>query len=334
MPRFVTAFVVAIASLFSVSALANPWVPVASLPVGRNGGNGAVLGGDNKIYVLGGHTGSQYVANAQVFDGISWSEIAPLPSPRITSAAVDGKGRVYAVGGGSTDALDEVLRYDSGTNTWIPVTSLPVPRGAIATCTDAYGRIYAIGGNTPTHAFADVFRYDANSDTWSTLTPLNAPRNLCGAFCASNGMIYVFGGAGDNTGEMASIERYNPLTDTWTVLQVSLSDARQAPGCVGPDGMFYTVGGWTPGYSSLVEVFDPKTESITTYTSLDRASNNHSCVARGNYIYAIGGDFGSTVVSRTLRPVFLCTPGDSDGDQSVNFQDITAVLSNFNASCP
>lgn len=271
----------------------------------------------------------------QVFDGTSWSQAAPLPTARHTSAAVDGLGRVYAIGGGNGVNTAEVLRFDAESNTWNSVAPLPQPRRGHATCSDAYGRIYALGGtNAGGVVSANAYRYDSSTNVWTTLAPMNGTRDTFNAYCAPNGMIYIFGGANNLGQELSSIERYNPLTNTWTVLPATLSDARFAPGCAGPDGKFYIVGGWSPGYTSLVEVFDPKTETITTYTSLDRASNNHSCVARGNYIYAIGGDWGSTIVSRTLRPVFLCTPGDADGDQSVNFQDITAVLTNFNTTCP
>jgi hypothetical protein len=78
---------------------------------------------------------------------------------------------------------------------------------------------------------------------------------------------------------------------------------RQVQGTVGRDGLFYLVGGWMPGYTGVVERYNPVTDSWLSYAPLNQARNNMGVVTgRSGRIYAIGGD-GPALVGRPVNTV-------------------------------
>src|SRR5438093_1083193 len=73
------------------------WVELPKLNHPRAAGAAAVVG--DKLVVMGGQANGQLVKPTEVFDGKSWKDAAPMPTPRDhLAAASDGK-YVYAVGG-------------------------------------------------------------------------------------------------------------------------------------------------------------------------------------------------------------------------------------------
>jgi hypothetical protein len=109
----------------------------------RAAGAAAVV--DDKIVVSGGQANHQLVPATDVFDGVRWTDGAPIPTPRDHLAgATDGK-YLYAVGGRDLSAdknVGAVERYDPVTNVWVRMSSLPTPRGG----SGAGNRLVTIGG--------------------------------------------------------------------------------------------------------------------------------------------------------------------------------------------
>jgi N-acetylneuraminic acid mutarotase len=133
------------------------WSKGPDMPTARSS-HSAAVGGDGRIYVLGGVRGAlptwpneDQVATVEAYDPArdQWSTVASLPEARRGSAAVaDAQGRIYALGGehnyfpmGSAD------RYDPETDTWTELPDLPRQRRFHAATRGADGRIYLLAGH-------------------------------------------------------------------------------------------------------------------------------------------------------------------------------------------
>jgi len=150
----------------------------------------------------------------------SWNTMAPMNQARSALGVVAVDGKIYAIGGSLTfgtansasNYLDTNECYDSKSNTWTTLTSMPTPRQsfAIAACE---GKIYCIGGYgyTEEKGLLDNLVvnevYDIASDSWSTKTPLPISGSNLQAqvvdekiFVIVSRLLYV----------------YDPVADSWT----------------------------------------------------------------------------------------------------------------------
>jgi hypothetical protein len=127
------------------------WSTLAAMPLGYSSFAMATL--NNKIYAVGGYTGSNAQPNASVYSGGVWSNITSLTTPRSDLGLAAGPdGRLYAVGGNDGDdvttvALDSVEAYSPALNRWVTLTTkMTDKRYTFGLTTGADGRIYAVGG--------------------------------------------------------------------------------------------------------------------------------------------------------------------------------------------
>jgi hypothetical protein len=116
------------------------------------------LGG--KIYIIGGLGGSSSLSECvaqssmEVFDpmtGMVGSDtLAPLTTPRYYFGAAEANGKLYALGGcsseSSTGSLSSIEEYNPALNTWTVKADLPASRSNFATVS-WQGTIYVIGGS-------------------------------------------------------------------------------------------------------------------------------------------------------------------------------------------
>ena len=130
------------------------WVTGISMRGTRNEGTAAV-GGDGRIYVMGGCTTvGCYSSSVQAFDPATdtWASATAMPWTDMNLAATTGlDGRIYVVGGCDPwyqCPMGTAGVYDPSTNTWTALPSMPNPRQYLAATTGLDGRIYAIGGST------------------------------------------------------------------------------------------------------------------------------------------------------------------------------------------
>ena len=152
----------------------------------------------------------------------TWTQKAPMPTPRsaLSVAAVDGK--IYALGG-KTRGLNGFLlatneMYDPANDTWAAKAPMPTPR-AFFTVAVFQNKIYCFGGLIGNSTQREQFWkgctanevYDPSTDTWETKAPMPTARWRLQANTA-NGKIFLIGGAPN-----ASLnEVYDPETDNWT----------------------------------------------------------------------------------------------------------------------
>jgi len=260
--------------LLAVFLLAASWQPVAPLPEPR-WFHGAALGGDGKIYAMGGYVDS----TRDEFLGMDFK------SPQ----------QVYGIG-----RLSLVI-YNPTTNTWSRGPAVPKyksrgrsfdSRGilhestgerdmhheAIVSAADAEGRVYWFGGR----GFMGPLRFNPRTGAWEQPSipivqqgiyqwdPV-AKRGIiiqpelfigsrptyvrlsAAAATGPEGKIYIVGGLGHRIEDAAdhrkiwrllgSLEVYDPATDTWTE-KAHLQQPRQLHAAAfGPDGKLYVFGG-------------------------------------------------------------------------------------------
>jgi hypothetical protein len=179
------------------------------------------------------------------------------------------------------------------TITWSAKAAMPTARTWISAAVLG-GKIYVFGGISGTTKLAVVERYDPATNTWDSRANLPTPRYATAAVTL-NDKIYVIGGVNASNQIQKIVEVYDPLTDTWTTAQ-SMPTARcRLAAVAGPDGKIYVIGGSTTstldltGYSNVVEVYTPTTNSWATAAPMNTPRVGLAAAVSGGKIYAFGG---------------------------------------------
>jgi len=81
----------------------------------------------------------------------TWTEKAPMPTPRYGCAVATYGNKIYVFGGGINDSgcANETVVYDPATNTWATKASMPTARDRLCVVV-VDDRLYAIGGTRAT----------------------------------------------------------------------------------------------------------------------------------------------------------------------------------------
>jgi N-acetylneuraminic acid mutarotase len=130
-----------------------------------------------------------------------WSDLGPLPAPRLGAAVAISGNTLYVIGGAhpnskSLAGLTIVMIYSIHTRRWGTAAPIPTPLVFPAATVDHHGRIYLIGGGDTSGATsAQVSIYDPTLNSWTTGPPLLQPVGGLGAATGKDGRIYAIGGA-------------------------------------------------------------------------------------------------------------------------------------------
>jgi N-acetylneuraminic acid mutarotase len=283
----------------------------------------ALAEANGKIYVLGGYPpemGPNRTSSAvQVYDiaSNSWQMGPQLPEPNNHGMAASVNGKVYLLGGQTTDdqngatAVDHVWELDPALNTWVAKAPMPTARsGGVAVVLG--GKIYVAGGRVPRGN--DFAAYDVATNTWEALPDLPSQRNhITGA--AINGRVHIVGGRlGNGLSPLKSDanEVYNPQTRTWTTAAPMLS-GRSGINGVMARGCFHVWGGESPtGMSPQHEYYDPRTNQWASLRNMPLPVHGVVGSAFVNGLIwvtgggtQIGGAFGS-LHNQTYQPAVSC----------------------------
>ena len=178
-------------------------------------------------------------------------------------------------------------------DSWSAMSQMPTAvAGAKAAVVN--DKIYVIGGKTN-------FEYDPAMDTWVSKQPMPTPRGDGVAVSVFENKIYVIGGRIVDGGATTAInEMYDPATDTWET-KTSMPTARQELEANTVDEKIYLIGGVTPDPklpansntyipTNKTEVYNPKTDTWTTASSLPDFLFNYASDVHDNKIYLIAGN--------------------------------------------
>jgi non-specific serine/threonine protein kinase len=181
------------------------WVELPHLNRPRAAGAAAVVG--NKIVVMGGQADGKLVTQTEVFDGTSWTDAAPIPTPRDHLAAVSDGRMVYAVGGRLRSAdknLGSLERFDPATGEWQKLPDMPTPRGGLGAAMVG-DTIITMGGESAVDVFNTVESFNTTSSTWTSLPPMRTPRHGMGVVAIGTSVYAMDGSVRPTHAEVSSV---------------------------------------------------------------------------------------------------------------------------------
>jgi N-acetylneuraminic acid mutarotase len=278
---------------------------------------------NGKLYVLGGYPPqmgpNRTSSTVQVYDiaSDSWQLGPPLPQPNNHGMAASVNGKVYLIGGQTTDdqqgatAVNTVYEFDEARGTWVEKAPMPTARsGGVAVALG--GKIYVAGGRVPRGN--DFAAYDPATNQWEVLPNLPSQRNhLVGA--AINGKVHFAGGRlGNGLSPLKSDanEVFDPATKTWTTAALMLR-GRSGMNAVVARGCFHVWGGEAPtGMTPDHDYYDPRTNTWVSLRPMpipihgvvgSAFVNNFIWVTGGGT--AVGGASGS-LYNQTFQPTVSC----------------------------
>jgi hypothetical protein len=200
-------------------------------------GHAAVAMG-SVLFVLGGvYVGQdgqgfreeRFTASVHKYDSTqgTWSEVAPMPEPRLYLAACAIGSDLYVFGGfrTRTDPQASAFKYDTEANTWS--TLAPMPRRLFSHSASAIdGLIYIVGVGDMYDFGRDFLRFDPATGAWTILAPTLYGRRH-GVSFVLNKKLYAAGGspAGDSE-EGSTVECYDVATNTWAFVAGMLEGRR------------------------------------------------------------------------------------------------------------
>ena len=110
----------------------NTWTSGTAMPTARWSGATGAIG--KLIYVVGGATGTAVTGVNEIYNPKTkkWTSGAAMPTPRFAVASAVVGDILYAIGGSDngSDALTVVEAYNSVTDSWSTLTSMPTAETA------------------------------------------------------------------------------------------------------------------------------------------------------------------------------------------------------------
>ncbi|MBI4200436.1 MAG: hypothetical protein HY535_08205 [Chloroflexi bacterium] len=270
------------------AAQGGTWETKAPMPTARHGAAGGVING--KLYVAGGHDGTQYLATLEVYDPATntWASLSPMLTAQHSVGGGVINGKLYVVGGigAGNQKLATLEVYDPATNTWTTKAPMPTARsGAGVVAID--GKLYVVGGCVgwcaPTTAVLEV--YDPATDTWTTKASMPTARGVADV-AVVDGLLYVMGGCCGWTVPQSeqmskTIEVYNPTTNTWTTKTQHLVGAGDTAGSI--NEKIYVA------KFADSEVYDPATDTWASLSPMPTARYYAAGGVINGKLYVAGG---------------------------------------------
>ena len=326
------------------------WMQKADMPTGRLWHTSSVV--DGKIYAIGGRATETLMTEYEPLTD-TWTTKAPMPTARFchSTSVVDGK--IYAIGGVRavyTSPLSIVEEYDPVTDTWTTKAPMPTARHTHASAV-VDGKIYVIGGGGSSALWGSFRRtveaYDPITDTWSKKADMPTARIIFSTSVV-DGKIYAIGGVLVTKAGLSTVEVYDPVTDTWTT-KTPMPTARHLHASAVVDGKIYIIGGGPEGGAdhagpdalSVVEAYDPATDTWTRKADMPEPRGLLSASAIGGKIYAIGGKTttkdphppGLPTVYEYDTGLTVASP-DFNGNGTVDIKDLLRFIESWGLDDP
>jgi N-acetylneuraminic acid mutarotase len=150
-------------------------------------------------------------------------------------------------------------RYDTATDSWSQVASLPSKYWASELVVFAVaGKGYVV--NTEQDSSRDVWEYDPQADTWTRKNPFpGAQRYRAISFVLGN-TGYLGGGASQRSATMRELWAYNPQDDSWTQKANVEQDGQSLVAFTHRGKAYVGFGNWN---GKIVKQYNPLTNSWT-----------------------------------------------------------------------
>lgn len=146
------------------------WTSKTSMPTPRGWAGGVAI--NDTIFVFGGLgvQAEENVVEKYYPAGDSWKADVTMPQARSTFMTAHANGKVYLIGGWSSNLVQE---YDSFSKTWTAKSPMPTPRGGSGIGV-VHGRIYVVGGRGGNSN--EFESYDPVHDRWTHWAPMPTRR--------------------------------------------------------------------------------------------------------------------------------------------------------------
>jgi hypothetical protein len=157
----------------------------------------------------------------------TWSEVAPMPEPRLELAACAIGSDLYVFGGFRTrnNPQASVFKYDTEGNTWS--TLAPMPHRLFShSATVIDGLIYIVGAEDMDDYGRDFLRFDPASGAWTILAPTLYGRRYGVSFVLNKKLCGAGGSPGGDYDEGTTVECYDVATNTWAFVAGMLEGRR------------------------------------------------------------------------------------------------------------
>ncbi len=290
----------------------NTWKTLAPMQQARGGLGVAVV--DGKIYAIGGSIArgpyrpdtfaGGYVGTNEMYDPETntWTNKAPMPTPRAHFAITAYQHKIYCIGGAIDFSVDELSGfyssivtgvtevYDTITDTWSAKRSMP-NEGMLIQAHVVNGRIYIMQGSQP-------YAYDPEEDLWSLKTRMPPPYPKASSVSAvvDNKIIVTAEFAvGPHYVSEQKIVIYDTETDNWSEgksgpIVVALSTAGATVGSKAPQRI-YVLGLEAPSPHPIFvnQVYDPKADTWSSATPVPTNRTDFGIAVLNDTLYAIGG---------------------------------------------
>jgi N-acetylneuraminic acid mutarotase len=241
-----------------------------------------------------------------------WSAKHSLSPNRNDMVAGAINGIIYVVGGVHTDwvtapfrsyQLSRVDAYNTATNAWSRVASLPGPRFQANGASVINGRLYVTGGNRfgPTASYIPtktLFVYDPGTNSWGRKADMPQP-GCNGVQGVIAGKLYVYMPSiqacdGFSSSTVVRFYRYNPATDTWVSRALPPAHLSFPAGGV-IDGKFYIVASTSSSLRpSPLYVYEPVSNTWQEKASMSQSRASMVGAVLNGRLYMVGGnDVGS-----------------------------------------
>jgi N-acetylneuraminic acid mutarotase len=323
---------IAIALSSGEASAQGSWTQVKPLPQGANEVIGTAV--DGLLYVYGGermqtrhvHGGvnprTQPLGMFWAYDPKidSWTRLKPNPVPVHHGAAAAIGKKFYVFGGFHLPDTGKIgwypenraWVYDTETQSWSELPSMPTSRGAqAAVAVDS--KIYVVGGakipsgvelpdglnpGGPIEILGTTEMFDTEKNNWTTLKPMTLPRNHHDV-AYLDGKLYVIGwtvGSCFPSGWASNVsfnEAYDIASDAWSTRAPMLT-ARGGVGVGVIDGKIYVIGGegWVEelgGVFRTNEAYDPQSDSWVEKTPMPSPRRGFAKGVLDGKLYAVSG---------------------------------------------
>jgi N-acetylneuraminic acid mutarotase len=305
------------------------WHAAPSLPEARAFAGVAAL--DGRLYVVGGW-GPMVAGNTSIETSVeaydpqahAWESAGDLPRPLRTLTVAASAGSLYAFGCVNPcgplaqDVTTSVLRRDPETGAWTPLSQMPRARWAGLATTGWGGRIWNLGGISPTAPSAPrraVDVYVPVTNSWVSRAPLPRGFRALATARTSGGRPLVFG-AFRFSGLITL--GYSRRLQGWVDLgAVTVPTGEWSPAGIsataGSDGRIYVIGGYTligdaatPSNAELI--YNPVTRHWSVVQGPATKGGSPGVAALADEVFVVGGfdDFAGpvdTVLARSTPAV-------------------------------
>jgi plastocyanin/N-acetylneuraminic acid mutarotase len=299
------------------------------------------------VHCVIGMTGVVNVSGSCAPSGWSAGPVLPSVGVRLVGVYFQANGNFYGMGGRSSDVagsdFTHPFEYNPSGNSWATkMATYPdnqvnnMACGVLADAGTPY--IYCVGGSAAgaTTSTDRVFRYDPVTDT---LTTIAAPwpgalggTTLPGGFSVFNNKLYILGGFTISpAAAVNTIWQFTPTTNTWVQKAAVLPAGRAYIPTTTIGNFIYTGGGSDVQGGLLVDAtdsfkYDPTADSITTITSIPRATGETRALNFNGNMLVMGG--GRTAPNPS-NEVDIYNPGSNSWTTGAPVPAFTTARRNF-----